>query len=416
MPRRERTFYFVICTLLRPSPHALRTYICLNHNPMRFILSFFAIALSINLCAQVPALIPYQAVARDAAGQPLANSNVNARFTIHDGIANGASVWQELQTVSTNALGLFTAQLGSIVSLNNVNWAGGAKFMQVEVDLGSGFVEIGTLQMLSVPYALYSGGTDFRISDSGDTLFMGNGRHMIIPGLSANNPYNGNEGAPHSCGTQGIHNPRLAYGSMTDQEGNTYKTIVIGTHEWMAENLNTSIYRNGDLIESNINAVDWETTTNGAWSYYNNDTAYACPFGKLYNWYACADARNLCPTGWHVPSDVDWYDVITSLIGVDGSEGVGGSDLKTTGVPEPGSGFWSEYNQNTNSSGFSAVPGGRRTESGQYDGIDYFGHWWSSVDVDSNNAYSLILESNFSSFNFYGRDMRLGYSVRCVKD
>jgi hypothetical protein len=124
---------------------------------MRFILSFFAITLSVILRAQAPALIPYQAVARDASGQPLANTNVNARFTIHDGSANGTSVWQELQTVSTSALGLFTAQLGSNVSLNSVNWAGGAKFMQVEMDLGNGFVDIGTQQMLSVPYALFAG-------------------------------------------------------------------------------------------------------------------------------------------------------------------------------------------------------------------------------------------------------------------
>jgi hypothetical protein len=142
---------------------------------MRFILSFFAIALSINLCAQAPALIPYQAVARNAAGQPLANTNVNARFTIHDGSANGTSVWQELQTVSTSALGLFTAQLGSNVSLSSVNWAGGAKFMQVEVDLGNGFVDIGTQQMLSVPYALFAG-TAASVSGSSNS---GNFTHYI---------------------------------------------------------------------------------------------------------------------------------------------------------------------------------------------------------------------------------------------
>ncbi len=142
---------------------------------MRFILSFFAIAMSVILHAQAPALIPYQAVARDAAGQPLANTNVNARFTIHEGSANGATVWQELQTVSTSALGLFTAQLGSNVSLNIVNWAGGAKFMQVEVDLGSGFVDMGTQQMLSVPYALFAG-TAASVSGSSNT---GNFTHYI---------------------------------------------------------------------------------------------------------------------------------------------------------------------------------------------------------------------------------------------
>jgi formylglycine-generating enzyme required for sulfatase activity len=123
---------------------------------MRFILSFFAIAFSGILFAQAPALIPYQAIARDASGQPLANATLNARFTIHDNTATGPTMWQEMQTVSTSALGLFTAQLGSSVSLGSVNWADGAKFMQVEIDLGNGFIDLGTQQMLSVPYALYS--------------------------------------------------------------------------------------------------------------------------------------------------------------------------------------------------------------------------------------------------------------------
>ena len=93
--------------------------------------------------AQAPALIPYQAVARDGAGQPLINSTLNARFTLRQGSALGAVLWQELQTVSTNSLGLFSSQLGSAVSLATVTWANGAKFLQVEIDLGSGYLEIG---------------------------------------------------------------------------------------------------------------------------------------------------------------------------------------------------------------------------------------------------------------------------------
>ena len=171
---------------------------------MRFILSFFAIALSGFLCAQAPALIPYQAIARDASGQPLANATLNARFTLHDNTATGPTMWQEMQTVSTSALGLFTAQLGSNVSLGNVNWAVGAKFMQIEIDYGNGFVDIGTQQMLSVPYALFSadalnsqnsqnaqtaGNGISGVSLTGDTLFLANGNFVIVPGISdANGP------------------------------------------------------------------------------------------------------------------------------------------------------------------------------------------------------------------------------------
>jgi formylglycine-generating enzyme required for sulfatase activity len=135
---------------------------------MRLILTTLALLMSAMLTAQAPALIPYQAIARNAAGEPLASSTLNARFTIHDGTAEGTSVWQELQTVSTSALGLFTAQLGSSVSLNTVNWANGAKFMQVEIDLGNGFFDMGTQQLLSVPYAMFSSAASNGVPSGGE--------------------------------------------------------------------------------------------------------------------------------------------------------------------------------------------------------------------------------------------------------
>jgi hypothetical protein len=141
---------------------------------MRLSLLIVFTVLHLFANAQAPALIPYQAIARNAAGEPLASSTLNARFTIHDGTATGTIVWQELQTVSTTALGLFTVQLGSSVALSSVNWDNGAKFMQVEIDLGQGFVDIGTQQMLSVPYALHAGSVSLNVSAAGDTLFVGN--------------------------------------------------------------------------------------------------------------------------------------------------------------------------------------------------------------------------------------------------
>ena len=123
---------------------------------MKRLYTLALLFIAIGALGQAPQFIPYQAVARDAAGQPLSSTAVNARFTIHEGSALGPTIWQELQTVSTSSLGLFTVILGSNVSLGNLNWADGSKFMQVEIDLGTGFVDIGTQQMLSVPYALYA--------------------------------------------------------------------------------------------------------------------------------------------------------------------------------------------------------------------------------------------------------------------
>jgi uncharacterized protein (TIGR02145 family) len=347
----------------------------LKHNPMRLALTILSLLISAILAAQAPALIPYQAIARNGSGEPIASATLNARFTIHDGTATGTNVWQELQTVSTSSLGLFTAQLGSSVPLTSVNWSSGAKFMQVEINLGQGFVDIGTQQLLSVPYALHSasaltaGDGISNVSLTGDTLFLNNGSFVIIPGISAANNSGTSGISAHTCGAPNIHNPSLTYGSMTDQEGNVYKTIVIGTQEWMAENLNTSIYRNGDAIPTNLDdAAAWLNTTSGAWAYYNSDASYACPYGKLYNWYACVDARQLCPVGWHVPTNAEW-SVLTSYL--DG-EDVAGGKMKTTGTIEAATGLWWVPNQSaTNSSGFSGAPGGYRNSLGDYNDVGY---------------------------------------------
>jgi uncharacterized protein (TIGR02145 family) len=383
---------------------------------MRFLLlSTFTFLCSV-LFAQAPALIPYQAVARDTSGQALNGATINARFTIHDGAATGAAVWQELQTVTTSALGLFTVQLGSSVPLTGVIWANGSKFMQVEIDLGQGFVEMGTQQMLSVPYALHAGSVSLNVSAAGDTLFVGNGEYVIIPGISAANANGGGTSTGttlHSCGAPNVHNPDLTYGSMTDQEGNVYKTIVIGTQEWMAENLNTSIYRNGDVIPTNLDNTTWQNTISGAWAYYNNDASYECPYGKLYNWFACTDSRGLCPTGWHVPSDAEWT-VLTDYLG---GEAVAGGKMKTTGTSEAASGLWYSPNQGaTNSSGFSGVPGGVRDGFGYYGNIVDYGRWWSSTEVDTIDARDRGLNHGYDDFFRLYNHKKDGFSVRCLRD
>jgi uncharacterized protein (TIGR02145 family) len=223
----------------------------------------------------------------------------------------------------------------------------------------------------------------------------------------------GTSGTMHTCGTANVHNPDLTYGTMTDQEGNVYKTIVIGTQEWMAENLNTSIYRNGDAIPTNLDDGTWQNTTSGAWAYYNNDASYACPYGKLYNWYACVDARQLCPVGWHVPTDAEWT-VLTDFLG---GEAVAGGKMKTTGTIEAATGLWYSTNTGaTNSSGFSGAPGGDRIYYGDYVNIGGNGYWWSSSEYDTANAWYRVLgyvNGNASRINY---NKRIGFSVRCLRD
>jgi uncharacterized protein (TIGR02145 family) len=408
----------------------IRNYLRPNHNPMRLTLTTIALLFSALLLAQAPALIPYQAIARNTAGEPLASSTLNARFTIHDGTAAGANVWQEQQTVSTNTLGLFTAQLGSSMALTSVNWGNGSKFLQVELDLGSGFIDLGTQQLLSVPYALHAGSVHLDVSTAGDTLFVGDGSFVIIPGISeANNDTGGGSGGTttgttlHTCGAPNVHNPDLTYGSMTDQQGNVYKTIVIGTQEWMAENLNTSIFRNGDAIPTNLSNSQWSNTTSGAWAYYNNDTSNACPYGKLYNWYAVNDTRNLCPVGWHVPSDMEWSAMINFLDsnadGGNNSSNIAGTAMKSIGSIDGGNGYWSNDDPTalgTNSSGFSGLPSGYRYFDGGYYYMSNFGSWWSSTQLDSISSWYRILGDYYSSVGRGNDFSQAGFSVRCLRD
>jgi uncharacterized protein (TIGR02145 family) len=200
---------------------------------------------------------------------------------------------------------------------------------------------------------------------------------------------------------------------MTDQEGNVYKTIVIGTQEWMAENLNTSIYRNGDAIDTGLDNTTWSTTTSGAWAYYNNNPSYACPYGKLYNWHACTDSRGLCPADWHVPSTQDW-NVLTEFL--DGAFLAGGK-MKSIGNLETTTGLWNYFNsESTNSSGFSGIPGGLRLSDGFYGSIYSSAFIWSSIEISPNESYYLLLD-NFYADSFILFDIkRSGFSVRCLRD
>jgi uncharacterized protein (TIGR02145 family) len=219
-----------------------------------------------------------------------------------------------------------------------------------------------------------------------------------------------------SCGATNVHNPVLTYGSMTDQDGNVYKTIVIGTQEWMAENLRARTYRNGVAIPLVTDQTQWAANWNignplqqPMMCWYNNDSAtYACPYGRLYNWYAVTSSNNVCPTGWHVPSDVEW----TTLTDFLGGENVAGGKMKSTGTQ-----YW--YSPNTaadNSSGFSGLPGGVRNNNGTFGGIGVGGFWWSSTENLSNIAWGRQLDyaSGYALRSTYAKAN--GYSVRCLRD
>ncbi len=205
-------------------------------------------------------------------------------------------------------------------------------------------------------------------------------------------------------------------GEVTDIDGNVYRTVVIGEQEWMAENLKVTKYNNGDPIPNITDSTQWNTLTTGAWSYYNNEEANNNIYGKLYNWYAAEDPRNLCPADWHVPADEEWTELTDFL----GGEAIAGGRMKTVGTLQTGTGLWKFPNaEANNSSGFSGLPGGYRFGSGEFGFIGELGFWWSpTMDtvMPERGAWGRYLNYNFGTvFRGHGPILS-GFSVRCVRD
>jgi len=191
--------------------------------------------------------------------------------------------------------------------------------------------------------------------------------------------------------------------------GYTYASIVLGNgQEWMAENLRTTTYANGDPIPNVTDVNQWTILTSGAWSHYNNASQYENPYGKLYNWTAVDDSRNVCPTGWHVPSDAEW----TVLSDYLGGEAVAGGKMKSTGTA-----YWVSPNTNaTNESGFSGLPSDFRNLFGGFGIIGTLGYWWSSTEAGTDNAWFRDLSYSSGYFERYYLSKASGFSVRCLRN
>jgi uncharacterized protein (TIGR02145 family) len=184
-------------------------------------------------------------------------------------------------------------------------------------------------------------------------------------------------------------------------------TIVIGTQQWMRQNLDVVTYRDGTIIPQVTSATDWAGLTTGAWCWYNNDAANGAIYGKLYNWYAVNDTRGLCPTGWHIPTDAEWTTLSTLL----GGDAEAGGKMKTIGTT-----IWATPNTSaTNESGFAALPGGYRFNSGGFLAIRQDGNYWSSTE-SSTNAKMRYLQNSVATLQSFTDDKRAGTSVRCLRD
>ena len=208
-----------------------------------------------------------------------------------------------------------------------------------------------------------------------------------------------------------VFNEALTYGTVTDIEGTNYKTITIGTQTWMAENLRTTRYRNGEDIPEVTNNNTWKNLTTHAYCNYENSTDrdQIATFGRLYNWFAVSDSRNLAPEGWHIATDADW----TLLEAYLGGSAVAGGKLKET-TPL----HWAAPNDiNSNLSGFTALPGGRREYTdGSFINLGYDGFWWTSSAYNPDYSWYRYMHYDVADCYRANFHKQYGFSVRCVKD
>lgn len=198
-------------------------------------------------------------------------------------------------------------------------------------------------------------------------------------------------------------------GLPTDGDGNEYDTVLIGTQVWLAENLKTTKYRNGDPISLITDNTKWTAFQSGAYCWYGNDPSYKNTYGALYNWHA-AKLELLCPIGYHVPTEAEWTTMINYL----GGESIAGAKLKDTH-----SQFWLHNNDcATNETGFEARPGGVRSYTdGNFNSIRLTGLWWvSSPSVYEGRTTGIVIRDQLCGVDKPGCDYNSGISVRCIKD
>lgn len=191
-----------------------------------------------------------------------------------------------------------------------------------------------------------------------------------------------------------------------------YKTVKIGTQNWMSVNLDVSYFQNGEEIPKARTKEEWvQAGIDGkpAWCYYGNNETTGKTFGKLYNWYAINDIRGICPKGFHIPTDIEWKQLV-AFLGIDKA----GTALKSTQGWD--SDFETRYG--SNSSCFSGYPlGSRDGYSGLYKGFNEYIKWWSACP-ENDGSLASVWVLNIESDQLLNAidDKSSGLYIRCIKD
>ncbi|HER09313.1 MAG TPA: hypothetical protein ENO20_10445 [Bacteroides sp.] len=391
---------------------------------MKKILVYTFILLAASLYGQAPEKIGYQAVMRDTSGTLLIDTKIQMQIQILQGSESGTVVYEETQKRKTNANGIISLEIGAgdVISgtIGTIDWLDGPYFIRTVIyptdELS--YAITATSQIVSVPYALYADHAENFTGDYNEqqglaeVLAIDNNAHSQIKNVV--NPTH-----PQDVVTKAYTDivlwasgviPLHFAGFITDIDGNVYTTIRLGTQTWMAENLRTTTLKDNSAISPVTADVDWAALTAPGYCWYGNvvsNSPVAVTCGALYNWHTVS-SENLCPDGWHVPSQDD-YNSLVSFVG--GTEIAGGK------LKENGTKHWNSPNTlATNLSGFTALPAGMRNADGGYAGIGNAALFWTSSEHSAAAGVCAVLLNNSGAYGEKNYAKEVGLSVRCVKD
>jgi len=213
--------------------------------------------------------------------------------------------------------------------------------------------------------------------------------------------------------------PNIATTTVKDVNGNEYGAMTIGDQTWLTSNLRVGSFNDGTLLLTWLyEGYEWASAGAAFCVYHpsyidglDSEEEVVDAYGYLYNWAAVTSSKKLCPTGFRVPTEEDWDELVTFL----GGEDIAGGKLKSKRTAPNSHPFWVLPNTGaTDNFGFEAVPSGLRTSLGLYDDLGYYAEWWSSTEYNTDLAHTYYASYNDAGlYSGYGRK-KAGYAVRCM--
>lgn len=395
--------------------------------------------MSLCILAQAPEYINYQAVVRDETGNPVTSQGVSLRFSIYRESASGTLVYQEKHITTTNIFGLVTLSIGNGTDKNgdlaSIEWNADIYFLKVEIDPAGGdtFTDMGTTQLISVPYALHAKSAataEDAVKLTGDQIIEGN--KTFTGTTTVADPVNDSDPATKAYvdALEEKVSELQAMVGVNDIDGNHYEAVKLGSQVWMAENLKTTKFNDGTAIPLVEDNGTWSLMDSPAYCWYNNDEGSNKEIhGALYNWFA-ASTGNICPVGWHVPEDSEWDILVNYLIAngynYDGTttgnkiaKALASDSGWTSSVVEGAVGN-TDYPEKRNITGFTAQGSGYRYySSGLFYNLNNHNIIWSATDselYEGTMAFKRLLRYDQPDVNWSLTEKIGGCSIRCLKD